>query len=96
MGSPKQEVRLEGRIEMHLGSGYSKLAVRIGGTRTIDIQTEKIPVHLRAVGTKVLVILKQGSESFQSLSGDTRYHYNDVVITDLPDEVQLGWFPADQ
>ncbi len=91
----KQEVRLAGRVELHGPDGFSKIGVQIGGKRTLDIETEKIPPDLRGLGSTVLVTFKQGNQAFESKGGDVRYHYEDVVISALPENPQLGWFPSD-
>ena len=93
MSSAKQEVRLEGRVEMHVAGGYSKIAVRIGGSRMIDVRTEKIPPHLRGLGTKVLVVFKQTDESFHSAREHVEYDVDEVLIQDLPENAEFGWFP---
>ncbi|HVN20628.1 MAG TPA: hypothetical protein VMU05_17715 [Dongiaceae bacterium] len=94
MSSTKQEVRLEGRIQMHGNDGYSKIAVLIGGSRWMDFETEKIPPHLRGVGTKVLVIFKQGDERFPGPKGG--YHYDTIEVTDFVEGIELGWFPLSE
>jgi len=55
----------------------------------LNIETEKIPPHLRSVGTRVLVTFKEGDEQFSSGG----YHYDSVVVTDFRDGTELGWFP---
>lgn len=87
----KDDAKLEGRIEMHLDGGYSKIRIYIGG-RTIDVPTEKIPPHLRGLGSRVLVIFKAGSRSFTApRTGETAYLYEDIVVQDLP----KGWAAAE-
>jgi hypothetical protein len=94
MCSAKQEVRLEGRIQLHGDDGYSKIAVLIGGSRWIDFKTEKIPPHLRGIGTKVLVVFKQGNERFSHPGGG--YQYDTIVVTDFVEGGELGWFPLSE
>jgi hypothetical protein len=87
---PKEEVRLEGRIEMHLSGGYTKVRIFIGGSDTIDVQTQDIPSHLRSLGSKVLVTFKQGCR-LANLGNDEAYNFEEIVITDFPDKAELGW-----
>ena len=79
---------------MHQNDGYSKIALVMGGSRLIDVETEKIPQHLRGIGTKVLVTFKQGDTPFPGPKGETGYHYDSVTVTDFVGGAALGWSPA--
>lgn len=89
----KNEVRLEGRVEMHLAGGRSKVAVYLGGSNLLDVATEDIPQHLRTVGSKVLVIFQPGEKVVKAPSGEEFYPYEGVIIQDLPADTQLGFIP---
>jgi hypothetical protein len=79
---------------MHGNDGYSKIAVLIGGSRLVDIKTDNIPPHLRGIGSKVLVVFKQGEEPFSGVTGEAGYRYDSVVVTDFVDGTDLGFVPA--
>jgi hypothetical protein len=96
MESEKQEVRVEGRIAMHLSRGVSKIEFQLGGVWLMEVRTEEIPLHLRRLGTRVLLVFKQGDQRFKLPTGQTGFHYDALVITDLPPNVELGWVPSVQ
>ena len=93
MNGEKQELRVEGRVEMHLPGGVSKIAVKLGGSRTIDIPTNEIPEHLRGLGSRLLLIFKQSDEIVRAPSGEEAHTYDGIVIKDLPLDAEFGWFP---
>lgn len=94
MNAHLQELRVEGRIEMHGNDGYSTVSVQIGGSRSIEVPTETIPQHLRGLGTRVLVLFRQGDQPVKSPPNKAGFHYSETVIQDLPDNPELGWYPV--
>ncbi len=94
METSKYEVRVEGRIEMHLMGGYTKVAIKLGGILTIDVKTDEIAPHLRGLGTRVLVISKPSETVHTMPSGDRAYGFDKTVVTDFAENIQLGWIPV--
>lgn len=92
----QRELRLEGRIEMHLNGGFTKLRIMIGGNRSrfAEIPTESIPAHLRSVGSKVLVTYKQ-VEKATKVGDEKIYLSEEMLISDFPVDAELGFFAAD-
>ena len=50
------ELRVIGRLEMHLPEGYSKVRLEMGGRYDLDIPTRCIPPHLRKMGSRFVVV----------------------------------------
>jgi hypothetical protein len=46
-------------VDMHLPGGFTKLRMHAGGDLYFDVPTEAIPLHLRNIGSKVVLCLDQ-------------------------------------
>ena len=69
--------RSPGRVEMHLPGGYTRLLIEAGGLIPYEVPTERIPPHLRNLGTRVHLV-------FTWSDG-----YELTAIEDLSDELYM-------
>jgi hypothetical protein len=70
-----KEMKSPARVQMHLPGGYTKLFIETWGMIPYDVLTERIPPHLRALGTRVHLVFRRNKE------------YELIGIEDLPDEL---------
>jgi hypothetical protein len=94
MPIPKQQVHLEGKIQMHLAGGRTKVAIKLGGVRLIEVDTESIPEHLRPLGTKVLVVYKPDDRA-RRVGEDEFVGWGPPTIADFPEHPDLGFRPVE-
>jgi hypothetical protein len=81
----KEDLPLEGRIEMHLNNGFTKVRVLIGGERFrfIDVPTKEISAHLRSIGLQVLLTYKPAEKPIK-VNDQEFYLAQNIVIGELP------------
>ena len=70
------------RVEMHLNGGFSTLILELGGS-PLEVRTDEIPFHLRAIGTRVLVSLSSSGPKTEGRE-DTSHGGRSYRITELP------------
>lgn len=70
-------------VDMHLPGGFTKLRWHAGADLYFDVRTESIPAHLRSIGSKVLLRIREGASS-SSLSPTEMTDF--IVVQDLPED----------
>ncbi len=73
------------RIELHLNGGYTILILDMGGS-PLQVETDRIPPSLRAVGARILVTLIPSNPRVGK-SGSVIYDYKQYDIGELKEEV---------
>jgi hypothetical protein len=66
------ELYVKAKLEMHLPGGYSRVLLELPGNFHWEIPTESIPVHLRRIGSRFLVIRHglTGKTEVENMTGD--------------------------
>jgi hypothetical protein len=72
-------------VEMHLPGGFTRVRLfALGnGEGWWEVPTERIPPHLRALGSRILVTTPRFSVEPEDLPSDIRYLVHDVLVEDL-------------
>ena len=67
----------EAVVDMHLPGGYTKLRWHAGADLDFDVRTDLIPIHLRAIGSKVWLRVAVGSSTEE-------HKFESVIVEDRP------------
>lgn len=81
---------------MHLNSGITKVSLLrtegqglAGGGVTWDIPTEAIPVHLRSIGSRMIVVVPRFTPEASDSPAHIREMCRQIQIEEIPDEARM-------
>ena len=74
-------MKYEAVVDMHLPGGFTKLRWHAGADLYFDVRTDAIPIHLRAIGSRVLLRIAVGPPAKERTHAGK---LEPVIVEDLP------------